>query len=204
MDAPANGAILMYAILSCMKGSSRPRGGFTLIELLVVIAIIGLLATVAVFATATVAKKARDTRRLADLKQLEKALDLYREDHGQYPAGTANTGCSPWDVGSAGLGDSDPFITLLETDGYLSKTPRELSLSIAASPCYGFTYGYRRVAAGSACNNGKPFGILIVLFEQTQAQVGLPQDDIDSCGCTPHAGDTCANLNRYGIMLRED
>jgi prepilin-type N-terminal cleavage/methylation domain-containing protein len=59
--------------------------GFTLIELLVVISIIGLLSTMTVYAVNVARSKARDTRRLADIKQIQKALDLYYLEHNTYP-----------------------------------------------------------------------------------------------------------------------
>jgi uncharacterized protein (TIGR02145 family)/prepilin-type N-terminal cleavage/methylation domain-containing protein len=59
--------------------------GFTLIELLVVIAIIGILATLAVVALSTARSSSRDAKRLADLKQLQTALEVYYNDYGSYP-----------------------------------------------------------------------------------------------------------------------
>jgi len=67
------------------------KKGFTLIELLVVVAIIGLLSTLAVVALGQAREKARDSKRLADLKQLQTALELYYTDNGAYPAGSAGT-----------------------------------------------------------------------------------------------------------------
>ena len=61
------------------------KKGFTLIELLVVIAIIGLLSTLAVVALGSARVKARDSKRLADLKQLQTALELYYTDNNAYP-----------------------------------------------------------------------------------------------------------------------
>jgi type II secretion system protein G len=63
--------------------------GFTLIELLVVIAIIGLLSSVVLASLNSARKKGRDARRLADLKQLQTALELYYSDNNAYPASTA-------------------------------------------------------------------------------------------------------------------
>lgn len=61
------------------------RKGFTLIELLVVIAIIGLLSTLAVVALNSAREKARDAKRVADIKQLQTALELYYNDNQAYP-----------------------------------------------------------------------------------------------------------------------
>jgi uncharacterized protein (TIGR02145 family)/prepilin-type N-terminal cleavage/methylation domain-containing protein len=62
------------------------KPAFTLIELLVVIAIIGILATLAVVALQNARKNARDAKRIADVKQMQTALELYFNDAGSYPA----------------------------------------------------------------------------------------------------------------------
>lgn len=66
------------------KSSSK---GFTLIELLVVIAIIGLLSTLAVVALNSARQKSRDSKRVADVKQIQTALELYFADNNGYPLG---------------------------------------------------------------------------------------------------------------------
>jgi len=55
----------------------RLTAGFTLIELLVVIAIIGILASVVLASLNTARRKSRDARRVADIKQIQLALELY-------------------------------------------------------------------------------------------------------------------------------
>ncbi len=62
------------------------RRAFTLIELLVVIAIIGLLSTIAVVSLTGTRAKARDTKRLADLKQIQSAVEFYMIDNNVYPS----------------------------------------------------------------------------------------------------------------------
>ena len=67
--------------------------GFTLIELLVVVAIIGILATVVLGSLSESRKRARDAGRLAEIKQMQNALELYYLDNGTYPelGGLAST-----------------------------------------------------------------------------------------------------------------
>ena len=65
--------------------NSKKQSGFTLIELLVVIAIIGLLASVVLVALNNARQKSRDAKRIADMNQIAKALELYFSDNNTYP-----------------------------------------------------------------------------------------------------------------------
>ena len=71
----------------------KNKQGFTLIELLVVIAIIGLLATLSILSLNTARARARDAKRVADVKQIQTALEMYYNDVGSYPE-TAASGTS--------------------------------------------------------------------------------------------------------------
>ncbi len=115
----------------------RRAPAFTLIELLVVIAIIGLLSSI-VFASLNSARvKARDARRIADLREVQKALELYYADHGSYPTtGGAWWGTEPQGgvacYGNRGAGAIPGLVP-----AYISSIPRD------PNPSVGHCYLYR-------------------------------------------------------------
>lgn len=83
------------------KLKQKNQKGFTLIELLVVIAIIGLLASVVLLALNSARQKSRDAKRLADIRQVATALELYFDTNSGYPATAAfAAGISPTYLGT--------------------------------------------------------------------------------------------------------
>jgi prepilin-type N-terminal cleavage/methylation domain-containing protein len=86
--------------------------GFTLVELLVVMAILGILATITLANFSSSQKKGRDAQRKSDLRQIANAFEAYMNDHGAYPAVSANgeivmCGCST-PIKTCVWGSTDP------------------------------------------------------------------------------------------------
>ncbi len=73
----------------------KNKSGFTLIELLVVVAIIGLLSTLSILALNSARARARDAKRVADVKQIQTALEMYYNDTGNYPVTASVVAGSP-------------------------------------------------------------------------------------------------------------
>jgi len=105
------------------KGNQTGSKGFTLIELLVVIAIIGILSAVVLASLNSARQKSRDAKRVADIRQMQLALELYFDDNtSRYPAT---------------LGD-------LVTQGYLP---------VIAQDPDGSAYDYAALGTGAACTS---------------------------------------------------
>lgn len=102
---------------------SNKKSGFTLIELLVVISIIGFLSTVVMQNLNGARLKARDTVRMSDMRQIQKAIEMYYSNNGHYPAPDNVTNASCW-VGGGGNWINDAANYNWST-GYLSRQPHD-------------------------------------------------------------------------------
>ncbi|MFH1522241.1 MAG: type II secretion system protein [Patescibacteria group bacterium] len=113
------------------------NAGFTLIELLVVISIIGLLSSMAVYAINSARLKARDIKRLADLKQIQLALELFYDATGYYPEYLPlGTVCNATTV-----------LNPLVSSGFLSSVP--IDPKNVSSPIPRLCYYYMGIGAAS-------------------------------------------------------
>lgn len=68
-----------------IKLPTNTKKGFTLIELLTVISIISVLTAVLTVAFVAVSGRSRDATRKNNIKQIQSALELYKNDNGTYP-----------------------------------------------------------------------------------------------------------------------
>ena len=120
------------------------KSGFTLIELLLVVILIAVLAgaLLTVINPAGLRSKSRDSQRIADLKKIQAALELYFADTRNYPI------ASTWEV----VISSSALATALQP-AYLSVVPSDpRGASATATPCTVPTenrYNYRTDAIGT-------------------------------------------------------
>lgn len=68
------------------------KKGFTLIELVIVIAIIGILASIVLVGLGGFRANARDAKRIAEIGQMQNALELYFGKCGYYPGDATAAG----------------------------------------------------------------------------------------------------------------
>jgi prepilin-type N-terminal cleavage/methylation domain-containing protein len=113
------------------------KRGFTLIELLVVIAIIGLLSSVVLASLNTARAKARDARRLSDLQEVQKALELYYDKHLSYPPATDYNRLS---CGSGGANDFATALAPLVSDKFIPSIPKDPINTKTGSPRFCYEY----------------------------------------------------------------
>lgn len=104
------------------RANLKSGAGFTLIEMLIVIAIIGILSSILLVGLGAFRGRGRDARRIADLRQVQNALELHFNQLGRYPLSSE---VSNWD----GL-----RTTLVGADIGIS--------TIANDPTAGRAYGY--------------------------------------------------------------
>lgn len=122
--------------------------GFTLIEMLVVIAIISILIGIGVNTFTIAQKKARDVRRKADIRSIQTALELYKQDTGVYPPSVGDWVKSTTDSWIPGL-----------VPNYIPKVPRDPS----ANDTDPWVDGGNRYAYGYTSSDGQKYNLVAQL-----------------------------------------
>jgi len=159
-----------------MKDSRRQ--GFTLAELIIVVSILALLAGVLLPRVSTHLRTVRDQRRLSDIKSLQKAIEQYYLDNGDFPV--QELGDAGWDESFRG-----EFIPVLVHEGYLSDFPKDPTNDNQ----YYYQYRIYNTRAGSGCgsstvgnSSGHYYVLRIKAFED--ATFAAKYNSTLSCGGT--------------------
>lgn len=123
---------------------NKNKAGFTLIELLVVIAIIGLLASVVLLALNSARAKSRDAKRLADVRQIASALELYFNDVSAYPSIGYTSAAKFGSANTSAYNPSGTIVQLTPTYiGLIPTSPAPQDGSCAVTGAGGNDYWYQ-------------------------------------------------------------
>jgi len=150
----------MYSFSSAIIIMMKTNKGFTLIELLLVVVLVGILSGVllSIINIDGMRMKARDAQRVADLRKVQLALELYFADNRNYPgnedwepvSGVTLTGglvgkyisVIPWDPSQFGTynspcggSDARDYWYRGDVSGYILATNMEVASSDDPSPC---------------------------------------------------------------------
>ena len=127
-----------------MKKTNSKQKGFTLYELVVVAGVILLLTSIVLSRLDISRAKGRDTQKVAELKTLQTALELYQLEAGGYPQQPDG---EPAKNGVAKNGDSDTSMSstlqVIVVAGYLSAIPKPPKGVSALSELGGNIYYYQ-------------------------------------------------------------
>ena len=166
------------------------RRAFTLIELLVVIAIIGVLATLSVVALNNARAKSRDAKRVADVKQVQTALELFFNDKGRYPTTTEFAVGSLFSTSSVGTSTYMAAIPTAPTpsDGTCAASDNSYSYLSPDGSSYtlSFCVGGNTGSLKGGVNTASPVGI---------AYGGPGAGSTGGCSCTSNSLPCCQDCN---------
>ena len=149
---------------------NNSQSGFTLIELLVVIAIIGTLSTVILASLGSARSKARDSARMSDMKEMQKALELAFDENGAYPSQSwVCSNQSGWETGALGTA-LEPFLPNMPVDPENNGTPGTSAEQSRNDPNYhNYCFYGRNQPSGTPSGSGKWYMITFALEHQNTA-----------------------------------
>lgn len=128
---------------------SKSRG-FTFVELLITITIIAILSAIALMTYTYVMKQGRDSKRMADLRAIQSALEQYYSDQGFYPF--TNSTSPP--IGLSELAVGNPFTNSIGNP-VSPASPKTYIKSFPGDPTGVVSYQYVALPyySGSMCKN---------------------------------------------------
>jgi prepilin-type N-terminal cleavage/methylation domain-containing protein len=131
------------------RKKQKNEKGFTMIELIIVVAIMGIIGAVLVPMFGNMSTKARLTSDITSVKTLQRQLDVFRAETGEYPAGFAALNDTAVGAGVIGELVSEHYLDAkdlveatggfelkLQTDGTLLADDGRCYLSFATTSVY--------------------------------------------------------------------
>lgn len=144
-----------------MKNNNVSKRGFTLIEMLIVVAIIGILSSLILVGLASFRSRGRDARRIADVKQVQNALEVYYTKNLKYPPVTGGSATDRWDELTTTIAGSGIGISQLPND--------------PLSPSQEYDY--------KECNNQQGYVIAVTLEDSDNTTLSNDIDGTSSGSC---------------------
>ncbi len=154
--------------------------GFSLIEVTVTVAIIAILSAGLLYGVTEARQKARDTDRIADLRTLQSAIELYKQKNGRYPAGCR--GANQWsgqEGTSYACASGQQYIIGLAPE-FIAALPRDPLLNGAQS---GYVY--------TTNTNGTVYKLMAK--KTVESEVVTYAHKLKSCDATNSGQVTCTN-----------
>jgi prepilin-type N-terminal cleavage/methylation domain-containing protein len=149
------------------KKERKNSFGFTLIELLVVISIIGFLSALAVASLKNARVKARDARRMAELKLISKALNMYFDANTTVGYPNISRACSALCTSAGGFTGITCTAASVTNWGTLTTTLAPfMKVPVDPTNSNPYCYGYDGDAGGAG------FGLVTNMESNASAESG--------------------------------
>lgn len=163
----------------------KNRVGFSLVELLVVLAVFSLLVSTVFVHFSQLASTQRDTQRIADMRTITTALDLYFSKNHSYPAVTSSDpSCGGWETS---VHTPNNFLHPLVSDGELTKVPVDpLNTGLCTkNPLVVYSYFYYHFTANdSSWDSCDPsLGSFYVLAVYSMETSAIPTPNTPGWSC---------------------
>ena len=165
----------------------KRKKAFTVIELLVAITIAVLIMALALTTMKSVKEKSRDTKRIQEINQIVKALQLYWIENDYYPTRTCPCGHGGWETS-----DTYPEQFMEYLSSYLPEIPLDpINKRVQGFSFFGprpgnYFYAYYRYNAASYClcdessptckNVDRPFAIIAISNLEAYIPPDLPEE----------------------------